>query len=339
MNRIFLWLRSGTLKLLLWVSFVILLWGVFAPVGTLAWWLRQDPASIKAQRDRLRGQKAEAETSSRSGSIDCYIVFLTGVGDFSANQLSPGQSIFLDRLTHQHPNCVAVRDVFPYSAANISLDGDNNLLTPLWRTARKADGWFENAYVVIKIRNLWHFALSIDSRYGPVYNEGIAHAIVDRMAAAHPIDQAQSPLKLILIGTSGGAQVALGAADYLNQGLADELVVISVGGDFSGAEGFAAADQIYHLQGSQDWIEDLSRFAFPQRWPLTVGSDFHQAQLQGRYHVVFSGPHSHSGSTGYFGLTPVQPNNTDTTYTNKTHTNKTYLDFTLEAVNQLPIWQ
>jgi len=328
MNRIFLWLRSGTLRLILLAGFVLLLWGTVAPVGTLIWWLKQDTENLKSQRNRLRGQIVDEETAaSEDSSINCYIIFLTGVGDFSSNQLSPGQESFLDRLVEEHPNCVAVRDVFPYSAANESLDGDR-ALEPLWQVAREADGWFENANVLIKIRNLWRFALSVDDRYGSVYNIGIANAIVERMEAVQPIDTTQSPLKLILMGTSGGAQVALGAADYLDQGKVDELIVVSIGGDFSGEEGFAAADQIYHLQGSQDWIEDLSRFVFPQRWPWTVGSAFNKAQRQGRYHVVHSGPHSHSGATGYFGTEPVQPDG-----------DKTYLDFTLETVNQLPIWE
>ena len=327
MNRVFLWLRSGTLRLILLAGFFLLLWGTFAPVGTLVWWLQQDSEKIKGQRDRLRGSDLTSGVEDQPDlSINCYIVFLTGVGDFSANQLTPGEDAFLDRLTQQHPYCVAVRDVFPYSAANESLDGDR-WLTPLWQTAQQADGWLENADVLIKIRNLWRFALSTDNRYGSVYNRGIASAIVDRMNAAHPIENAESPLKLILIGTSGGAQVALGAASYLDQGLVDELVVVSIGGDFSGAEGFTAADQVYHLYGRQDWIEDLSRWIFPQRWPWTVGSAFNQAQRQGRYHAVLAGPQAHSGPKGYFGLEPIE-----------SQENAAYLDLTLEAVNQLPIW-
>lgn len=327
MNQVFLWLRSGTLRLILLAGFFLLLWGTVAPVGTLVWWLQQDSEKVKGQRDRLRASDLESGTGDRPDlPIDCYIVFLTGVGDFSANQLSPGENVFLDRLTQQHPYCVAVRDVFPYSAANESLDGDR-WLTPLWQAAQEADGWLENADVLIKIRNLWRFALSTDNRYGPVYNQGIANAIVDQMNAAYPIENTESPLRLILIGTSGGVQVALGAADYLDLGLVDELVVISVGGDFSGAEGFTAADQVYHLYGRQDWIEDLSKWLFPQRWPWTVGSAFNRAQRQGRYHTVLAGPQAHSGAEGYFSLEPVESKE-----------NTTYLDLTLEAVNQLPIW-
>jgi hypothetical protein len=331
MNQVFLWFKSGTLKLIFWAGFVLLLWGTFSPVSTLVWWLKHDPENLKSQRDRLQRQELESQSAAPSGAsevpVNCYIVLLTGVGDFSAKQLAPGQQAFLDRLTAKHPNCAGVGDVYPYSAANESLDGED-LLQPLWEAARKADGWFENAYVIIKIRNFWRFALSIDDRYGPVYNRGVANAIVNRMDAAYPIEETQGPLTLILMGTSGGAQVALGAADYLDQEWVNRLVVVSIGGDFSGAEGFTAVDQVYHLQGRQDWIEDLSRFIFPQRWPWTVGSAFNKAQHQNRYHTLISGPHAHSGPTGYFGLDPVQPNS-----------DKTYLDFTLEKVNQLPIWQ
>ncbi|MGQ4646130.1 hypothetical protein [Lyngbya aestuarii] len=327
-QRILLWFRGGTLNLLLLAGLILLAWGVFAPVGTLIWWLSQDSESLNLRRSRSHSLPSDENSHSvtQSSEINCYVVFLTGVGDFSANQLAPGEEIFVDRLVEQHPNCVAVRDVFPYSAANESLGG-RRLLAPLWRAAEEASGWLENADILIKIRNLWRFAISVDSRYGPVYNEGIAIAIVDRMNAAQPMSNSQdSPLKLILIGTSGGAQVALGAAPYLNSWLDVELIVVSIGGDFAGTNGFKAADHIYHLQGRRDWIEDISRMIFPGRWPWTIGSPFNQARQQGRYTVLVSGPHGHDGSTGYFGRDSVGNNGT------------TYVDLTLQKVNQLPIW-
>jgi len=87
------------------------------------------------------------------------------------------------------------------------------LLAPLWRFANEAEGWLNVADVLIKIRNLWRFAISVDNRYGPIYNQGIATAIIDRMNAAYSIPLSSvNPFKIILIGTSGGAQVALAAA-------------------------------------------------------------------------------------------------------------------------------
>ncbi len=327
-ERILLWLRGGSLKLLTLAGLILLIWGTFSPVGMLVWWLRQESESLGFRKNQPKGLPPSNNSNpvAKSLKINCYIVFLPGVGDFSADQLTSGEAFFLDRLVQAHPNCVAVRHVFPYSVTNESLGGER-LLAPLWRFAHEADGWLDMANVLIKIRNLWRFAISADNRYGPIYNQGIANAIAHQMNVAHPIPVSyRQPLKLVLIGTSGGAQVALGAAPYLDQWLDAQITVLSIGGVFAGTDGFKAAEHVYHLQGRRDWIEDIGSIVFPSRWPWTVGSPFNQARLQGNYTVSISGPHAHDGLTGYFGLELVKANGI------------TYVDLTLQQVNQLPIW-
>ncbi len=322
------WLRGGTLKLLILTGIILLIWGTLSPVGTLVWWLNKGTESLGLKKNRSKSLPSAQDSSAtaEASKINCYIVFLSGVGDFSANQLTLGEEIFLDRLVQLHPNCVAVSDVFPYSAANESLGG-KRVLAPLWRFANEADGWLEITNLLIKIRNLWRFAISVDKRYGPIYNQGIANAIIDRMNAAHPIPRSpRQPLKIILIGTSGGAQVSLGAASYLEEWLAAQMVVVSVGGVFAGSDGFNATRRVYHLQGDRDWIEDIGRIVFPSRWPWSVGSPFNQARQQGSFTVHNSGPHAHDGPEGYFGEKFARPNGI------------TYVDLTLQQVNQLPVW-
>ncbi len=102
--------------------------------------------------------------------------------------------------------------------------------------------------------------------------------------------------------------------------------MVSVGGDFAGTVGFNAVDRVYHLQGTKDWIEDLGAIVFPSRWRWTVGSPFNQARQQGRYVEQTIGPQEHDGKRGYFGMTQVE------------NQSITYVDLTLKAVNQLPIW-
>jgi hypothetical protein len=325
------WLRGGSLKLLILTGIILLVWGTLSPVGTLVWWLNQTSASLGLKKNRVKSLPSARNANSvgKSSNIDCYIVFLPGVGDFSANRLTPGEEFFLKHLVELHPNCVAVSDVFPYSVANESLGG-RRLLAPVWRFANRADGWLGSADILIKIRNLWRFAISVDERYGPIYNRGIATAIIDRMNAANPLPTShRKPLKIILIGTSGGAQVALGAAPYLKQWLGQTLspgiVVVSVGGVFSGKDGFETAKHLYHLQGRRDWIEDIGSIVFPSRWSWTVGSPFNQARRQGNFTVQTIGPQAHDGPTGYFGEKQARPN-------------VTYVDLTLQAVNKLPIW-
>ncbi|BAZ40441.1 hypothetical protein NIES4101_64020 [Calothrix sp. NIES-4101] len=327
-GQILLLLQSGTLKLLVLAGIILLVWGTFAPVGTLVWWLSQSSESLGIKKNLTKKLPRDNRSLkvNKSENIDCYIVFLPGVGDFSANQLTPGEEFFLNKLEQIHRNCVTVRDVFPYSAANESLGG-RRFLAPLWSAAEKADGWFSNTDVVIKIRNLWRFAISADNRYGDIYNLGIADAIVDRMNAVYPLSKRpKQGLKLILVGTSGGVQVALGAASYLEQWLDAQLIVVSIGGDFDGEKGFDVVDHVYQLVGCRDWIEDISQIVFASRWPITVGSPFNQARRQGRYTVLNTGPHTHSGSRGYFGTTKIGQGQT------------TYVELTLKKVNKLPIW-
>jgi hypothetical protein len=326
-GRILLWLRGGSLKLLTLAGIILLVWGTVSPMGTLIWWLNEGAQSLGLKKGTAkRSLPSDRAEAAPTQLIHCYIVFLSGVGDFSGNQLTPGEEYFLNRLDQAHPDCVTVRDVFPYSAANESLGG-RRLLAPIWRFANNADGWLKPVGMLIQIRNLWRFAISADDRYGPLYNQGIATAIRDRMNAAHPISPAtRRPLKIILISTSGGTQVSLGAAEYLEQWLDTKIFAVSVGGVFSGTDGFNAVERVYHLQGQRDWIEDIGNIAFPSRWPWTVRSPFHQAQWQGRYSVHDTGPHDHDGPKGYFGEAIAQPDQTK------------YVDLTLQVVNQLPIW-
>ncbi len=327
-ERILRRMRGDTLKLFVMAGLLLLVWGTVAPIGTLVWWLSQSAESLglkKQEPKRLQANNGLAIKSAKR-TIDCYVVYLPGVGDFSTNQLSSGEEFFLNRIEQLHPNCVTVRDVFPYSIANKDLGGER-FLAPVWKTAEKADGWFKNADVLIKIRNLWRFAIAADDRYGGIYGRGIAAAVIDRMNAVHPIPQSpKQPINLILLGTSGGVQVALGAVPYLHDRLPAKLTVVSAGGAFDGEAGFNTVQQVYHLKGQRDWVEGIPRVVFSSRWSWTVGSPFNQAKHQGRFHFLDSGNHTHDGDQGYFGKAIVNG------------TKMTYVELTLEHVNQLPIW-
>jgi hypothetical protein len=324
-QRILLRLRGDTLKLFFVGGALLLVWGTVAPVGTLVWWLSQGAEGLGLKRDNLKLPAAADLPTTKPTKIDCYIVYLPGVGDASSNELTPGEEFFLDRLQQRHPTCVIVSDVFPYSVANQDLGGQR-FLAPLWQAVQKEEGWLKNAGILIKIRNLWRFAISADDRYAPVYNQGIATAILDRMNAAHPLSQTtRQPMHLILIGTSGGVQVALGAVPYLDKSLNPSLSVVSVGGAFDGEAGFNFVDRVYHLHGQRDWVDNVPIVLFASRWPWSVGSPFNQARQQGRYTAIASGSHTHDGSNGYFGTAIAQGQTR-------------YVDLTLQQVDRLPIW-
>lgn len=323
-------LGGTTFKLIFLMAGFFILWGMLAPVSTIAWWLDQTAESLGlAEEEEKPDVLLKAATNTQNSAIDCYIVFLPGVGNFSPDEITPGEKYFIEQLAKRHSNCVAVRDVFPYSVVNRDL-GSQELLTPLWEASKQSDGLLSN--VLVQVRNLWRFAISADDRYGPIYNLSIAQTIVDRMNAAHPIVRSDRPINLILISTSGGTQIALGATAHLNNWIDARLTVVSIGGTFEGRAGFNHADHVYHLQGDRDWVADLSRLVFPARWRWTVGSPVNQARQQGRYTVCNIGSYEHTGAEGYFG------NAIPTGRFANAPNGIPYVKQTIELVDRLPIW-
>lgn len=318
-------LSGTTFRLILLIAGFFVLWGMLAPVSTIIWWLNQTAESLGLENndeEKPPDVLLQPSTNTLTSKIDCYIVFLPGVGNFSPDEIAPGEKYFIDRLAERHSNCVAVRDVFPYSVVNRDLSQDP--LAPLWQASKEANGILSN--VLVQVRNLWRFAISADDRYGPVYNLSIAYTIVDRMNAAYPIAQADKPINLILISTSGGTQVALGTTEHLRDWIPKARIVnVSLGGAFEGRAGFNDANHVYHLYGDRDWVQMLPRVVFPARWRFVFGSPVNQARQQGRYTVCNVGDREHTGSKGYFG-DAIAPNGIP------------YVKQTIEQVDRLPIW-
>jgi hypothetical protein len=295
-------------------------WGTIAPISTLSWWL-QDGNGLSQEAPDLQGRE-DGDAIAR-----CYVVFLTGVGDVAAEELASGEAVFLDKMEEALPHCVFVREVFPYSAASSNIGGQP-VFNWLWKVSQETDGDLDLAKIVLQMRNLWRVALSVDARYGRIYNRGTASAIVEQMDESHPVPvQEDQTFQILLIGTSGGVQVGLGASPYIKQWLPQaELTILSMGGVFDGQEGFDAVQQVYHLRGEKDWVDNVGGVMFPSRWLWTRSSPYNRARREGRYEAVNSGPHEHDGDRGYFG--------------EDAHTDgESYLELTLETVKQLSIWE
>jgi hypothetical protein len=299
-GKLFRGLHNGWLGLLSFTVFLILAWGTLAPVGTMVWWLDGGTEDFEERVRRVLAEdgKADDDAAAVASEPTCYIVFLTGVGDFSADNLAPGEERFLDRIEQAQPHCVIVRDVFPYSASNQNIGGQEAFAF-LWKIAENADGWLEATRYLLQIRNLWRLAISADYRYGQVYNPAIALSILEQMDEQQPVPlNSDEPMQLILMGTSGGAQVGLAATPYLSDWLNTEVTVLSFGGVFDGQDGFDAVDQVYHFRGEEDWVENIGGIVFPSRWLWALRSPFHRARDQGRYIPITSGPHEHGGDRG-----------------------------------------
>ena len=125
--------------MLLIAGLILLVWGILSPVGTVVWWLGQSAETLgfKKNPPEILPSNNSNPQARKSAALNCYIIFLPGVGDFSGDELTPGEAFFLKRLVERHPQCVAVGDIFPYSASNKSLGGQR-WLAFFWRFAAEA---------------------------------------------------------------------------------------------------------------------------------------------------------------------------------------------------------
>jgi hypothetical protein len=150
---------------------------------------------------------------------------------------------------------------------------------------------------LVNWRNLTQVLVSMDPRYGPIYNAGGARSL--RAALVNHGCAPGGGAPVVLIGYSGGAQVCLGAATYLKPALAGPLTIVSLGGAVGSDRGLESIDRMYHLYGSGDVEQKLPAALLPSRWPLARRSRWNRALSDGRLRYVFLGDMGHTGPGGY----------------------------------------
>ncbi|MGK7948684.1 MAG: hypothetical protein AB4368_07725 [Xenococcaceae cyanobacterium] len=139
-------------------------------------------------------------------------------------------------------------------------------------------------------------AVSVDNRYGPIYNRGTAQIIIDRLLANGY--QPGSGALITLIGYSGGGQISLGAVPYLKKVLAAPIEVISLAGVISGNTELSQIEHMYHLVGEKDRVARLTPYLFPQRWSIISWSNWNLAKTRGNISFVSLGKVKHDSFNG-----------------------------------------
>lgn len=305
------WLLSH-LEQLSWVLLlVVLAFALVAPFEALRWW---------AQDVDLRLPSFPPRQESSDSENRCYVVYLTGIGG-AGEGLARREQGFVDRVAERVPEAVVITDVFPFSVTNNPLTGERPLAW-LWsflhRSRLQAKSLLFEFW--IGARNVCQVAVCSDPRYGPIFNLGIAREVYDSLLR-HGYDP-RSRANIFLVGYSGGAQVALGAACYLTR-LRSHVTVITVGGVFSSIPGLLLAHRVHCLTGSKDRTIHLGPLLFPGRWAIARGSDWNQARREGKVTITELGPMIHSGRGDYFTRGVTLPDGTS------------YADRTADAVAQI----
>jgi hypothetical protein len=251
--------------------------------------------------------------------IDYYIVYLTAIGGISAD-ISTRERRFLSRLQAAMPgNVVIVDDVFPFSVTNNPLNGER-FLSWLWQRLHNSRLGGKNSVfaILIFIRNLFQVAVSGDPRYGPIYNFGVARELTRSLLQRGYVPGSGIPI--VVMGWSGGGQIAVGVAPYLSNALRAPVYVVSIGGVMSDDPGIAKVEHLYHLQGSKDRYPDIAKVLYPGRWPNMSYSNWNRADEAGRITTIDPGPMRHTGKEDYIDRHALLPSG------------KSYLDRTVEVI-------
>ncbi|MFV9507225.1 MAG: hypothetical protein AB4911_21965 [Oscillochloridaceae bacterium umkhey_bin13] len=266
------------------------------PLSVLTWWAGWRK---RAECDEpLRSTLPQLPPSNGP-----FVVYLSGIGDISGDYQSRYEDELLEEVAERIPGLRVVTDVFGFSVDNQSL------------TSEPALGWFwawiseirlrkgsplKRMGNLISMRNMLHIAVSADHRYGPIYNYGVAEMILRGL-----LRQGYQPgqgTPVTLLGYSGGGQIALATAGYVQATLRVPVQVISLAGVFSASPSLNQISAFTHLYGTQD-NQVKAGYFFPGRWPLFQGSPWAIAQNQGKVRLICLGPMVHSGRNGYLDAT------------------------------------
>lgn len=274
------------------IVLVVLVFIVLSPLESLRWWVDRGERELSRTFEQVPALPEHATPAER------FVVYLSGVGVLAGDALSNREQAWLAALEEQLADWRVISDVFPYSVDNRGLlVRATNRLWKMLDWSRRNWRW-NPVHFLINLRNIAQVLVSSDPRYGPTFNIGLAQELW-RSLQRHGYPSG-SGIPVVLIGFSGGAQMALGAGWFLHA-LGVPVSVISVGGIFSADPGLDRVEHLWHLKGARDRSQSLGSIASPGRWPVAPMSPWGRAKREGRITVRTIGPMRHDGLRGYFG--------------------------------------
>ena len=273
----------------------LLVTAAFSPLETLSWWAGWTEQELD--------DDGSAQTFSSEGKQHGpFVIYLSGIASISGQFLIPREKAFIRGLKTRLPNATIIDDVFPYSPSGVHLIASPRRFEQMWRWLQKLklQGRRSILSALINIRNVYQVAISADHRYGPIYNQGAAQVIEDALLKAGYAPNGGAPI--IIIGYSGGSQIAVGAATFLKARLSAPIDVISIGGVIASDPGLHAVRHVHHIFGDGDNVRRFGSLMFPERWGLMRHSEWNTAKRDGRISFHRMNDMAHAGPQGYFGL-------------------------------------
>jgi hypothetical protein len=281
------------------VLVLLLLIALLAPMEALGWWAGwSGPTPRPPDPDEADPPPAEEARH--------YLVYLSGIGAIAPDSIPVEEEPFVAGLEQHLPGTAVVSDVFPYAMTQGGLTGQR-FFAGVWRwaEAHRLKNPYAVGALIVNMRNFFQVAVCADQRYGPIYNLGVARDT--RRALIRRGYRPGSGTPVTLLGWSGGAQIALGAATYLNSLLGVAPRVISLGGLVADDIGLAYIDRLWHLYGTRDRVQAIGEILFAGRWPFFPRSRWNRARRAGKIRLVPLGPIDHFGPGNYFDSAATLP--------------------------------
>lgn len=279
------------LVLLFSISIALLL----APLESLGWWagwFESGKTRGKARRD------FHIEFSERLSKKSTFLLFLDGIARADNSENIAQVAKFLSALEEKLPEAEIIYDLFPYSVSGVPLT-EQRPLSRFWQYANqsKLDSRVNPIGFTVNLRNMLQVATSADRRYGPVYFQGETQLLLNSLfQRGYNLD---NPAKVVIVGYSGGAQMAVGAAPYLQRVLGQEVSVISIGGVMSSNHLVLQLNNVDHVEGSLDLVQKIGSVIFPRRWIVAYLSNWRIARRKNQIRIHEIGAMTHIGKKSY----------------------------------------
>jgi hypothetical protein len=271
---------------------------VLSPFESLQWWagwVGEDAGSDKS--DPIQPSVAPLDDGRLPVSAPAqYVILLTGVGALGTD-VDPWEQRLVDLLQQGLQRGVVLAGLFPFSVRRDTLIEKRRTAWIWRRLGRLREERPSLAARLIDWRNLTQVFVSMDPRYGPIYNKGVEEKVA---AALQNLGYGVgSGVPIILIGYSGGAQIALGVTLYLARDLQAPVSVISLGGVLGDDPSLESIKHLQHLWGDDDLEARMAMAVVPARWPISKRSRWNVAIAAKRVEQTGLGPMAHTGPKGY----------------------------------------
>lgn len=293
-------ITAALIQLFIVAIAALLITAALSPLETLSWWAGWT-------EEEMDDPPVNGDANAPAASEDkCYVVYLSGIASISGRFLIPREKAFIMGLRTRLPDAVVIENVFPYSPAGLPLLAGTRFFDRLWRRIQKfkLEGRGTILSILINFRNVFQVMISADHRYGPIFNRGAAIVIENALLRAGYQRGGGAPVAII--GYSGGAQIAIGAATYLKARLKAPIDVVSIGGVMASEPGLYFVRKLHHIIGDTDKVQKLGAVMFPERWKVMAHSEWNIADQEGRIHRHRLENMLHAGARGYFGLPKIE---------------------------------